>query len=92
MIRYIYPQNLRAAANMWLWSMRDFLILCVALLLSALALVKTGMVLPMALTIGFGFLSIRFDDTTIMDYIRWAAGYFITSQQYYEWSEKREKH
>ncbi len=91
MIRRIYPQNLRAAASMWLWSLRDFFILCSALLLSALTLVKTGLLLPMAMTICFGFLSIRFDETTIMDYIRWAASYFVASEQYYEWSEKREK-
>ena len=30
---YLYPQNLRATANLWLWSLRDFAIMCVALLL-----------------------------------------------------------
>ena len=28
MTTYIYPQNLRAKANLWLWSLRDFLIIC----------------------------------------------------------------
>ena len=27
MTTYIYPQNLRAKANLWLWSLRDFLII-----------------------------------------------------------------
>ena len=27
MTHYIYPQNLRAAVSLWLWSMRDFIIL-----------------------------------------------------------------
>ena len=31
---YLYPQNLKATANLWLWSLRDFAILCVALLVS----------------------------------------------------------
>ena len=25
---YLYPQNLKARANLWLWSLRDFVILC----------------------------------------------------------------
>ena len=34
MTTYIYPQNLRAKANLWLWSLRDFLIMGIAALLS----------------------------------------------------------
>ena len=32
---YLYPQNLKASANLWLWSLRDFLILSIAILISA---------------------------------------------------------
>ena len=32
---YLYPQNLKARANLWLWSLRDFVILCAAVLVSA---------------------------------------------------------
>ena len=35
--------------------------------------------------IGNGFLSIRFDNTSILDFIRYAAAYFFTRQQYFEW-------
>ena len=82
---YIYPQNLKARANMWLWSLRDFAIICVALLVSVLALAETGLLFPMALTLGYGFLSIRLDDTTVLDYIEYAVSFFIAAQQHYEW-------
>ena len=26
---YIYPQNLKATANLWLWCLRDFALICV---------------------------------------------------------------
>lgn len=39
MTQYIYPQNLKATANLWLWGLRDFVILAVTALLSVLALV-----------------------------------------------------
>ena len=70
MTTYIYPQNLRAKANLWLWSLRDFLII---------------IFLPAAATLLYGFLSIRLDDTTIIDYLRYAVKFFISTQQHFEW-------
>ena len=82
---YIYPQNLKATANLWLWSLRDFVVLCIALLLSLLIMTQTKIVIPVAVTLCFGFLTIRMDDTTILDFIRSAVRYLITTQQYFEW-------
>lgn len=70
---------------MWLWSLRDFAILGVAALISIVLLVELGIMLPAAITLCFGFLSIRMDETTILDYIRYAGRYFITTQQQFEW-------
>jgi hypothetical protein len=86
MTQYLYPQNLKATANLWLWSLRDFAILCIAVLLSALALVQLGMFIPAAVTLCFGFLTIRMDDTTVLDYMRYAVRYLISTQQYFEWA------
>lgn len=86
MTQYLYPQNLKATANLWLWSLRDFAILCIAVLLSALALVQLGMFIPVAVTLCFGFLTIRMDDTTVLDYMRYAVRYLISTQQYFEWA------
>lgn len=85
MTQYIYPQNLKASASMWMWSMRNFVILCVAGLLSAVALIQLGWLLPAALTLCFGFLTIRHDDSTVLDFVSWAFRYFISTQQQYYW-------
>lgn len=85
MTQYYYPQNLKAKANIWLWGMRDFIILGVGVLLSIVALVKLGWVVPAAITLCFGFITIRSGDMTVLDYLRYATRYFITEQQYYEW-------
>ena len=70
MNQYLYPQNLKAKANLWLWGLRDFVILCVAVLISAVVLVNTGILLPAALSFCYGFLTIRAaDETTILDYL-----------------------
>ena len=85
MTQYIYPQNLKAKANLWLWGLRDFVILCIAVLISVVLLVHSGMLLPAALSMCFAVLTIRMDDTTVLDYLGYAVRYFITTQQSFEW-------
>lgn len=86
MTQYLYPQNLKATANLWLWSLKDFIVLGISSLLSALIVSVSGFLIPLAVTLCYGFLTIRHDDTTIMDYIKYAVKYFVSSQQYYEWA------
>lgn len=85
MTTYLYPQNLKTTVNLWLWGLRDFTILCIAALLSVVALVQLRFLIPAAATLCFGFLTIRMDDTTVLDFIRYAVRYFISTQQYFEW-------
>ena len=87
MTHYLYPKNLKAKANLWLWGMRDFLILCALAVVSVVLLVKFGWLIPAAAAPCFAFLTIRKDDMTVLDYIRFAVKYFLTDQQYYEWRE-----
>ena len=82
---YIYPDNLSAKATLWLWELRDIGIIGVGLLLSVLALTQTGIALPLVLTAVFAFLTIRHEGTSILDFIRYAAAFLLTKQQYYEW-------
>lgn len=82
---YIYPQNLKARSQLWLWSIKDFLIICLMLILSVVILTQIWSFLPFAVTAMFAFLSIRFDDTTIIDYIVCAFRYFVSAQQIFYW-------
>ena len=58
----------------------------VGLLISILAVTQTGIYLPLVLTAVYCFLSIRFDGTSILDFIRYAGAFLLTKQQFYEWS------
>ena len=51
MTQYLYPQNLKATANLWLWSLKDFMIMGIAALLSIILLVNTGFPIPDAATL-----------------------------------------
>jgi hypothetical protein len=84
---YYYPYNLRSQAKLWLWNLRDIVIIGIALLISILALAQMKFILPLALTLVYMFLSIRLDDVCVLDYIRCGIRYFLLSQQYYEWKE-----
>ena len=86
MTQYLYPQNLKATANLWLWGLRDFCILGVAALLSIVVLVQLRFFIPAAATLCYGFLTNRMDDTTVLDFMRYAVRYFISTQQYFEWA------
>ena len=90
MTHYLYPQNLRAVASLWLWSLRDFVTLSVAALLSAVLLVELRLLLPAAATLCYGFLTIRLEEATVLDFLRWAARYFVGAQQRFAWRQQAE--
>lgn len=85
---YLYPQNLKASANLWLWNLRDFLIVCIVLLISAVILLNSGFMLPGAISLAYGFLTIRKEETAVIDSIGYAVRFFISGQQYFEWRAK----
>lgn len=82
---YIYPENLTAKATMWLWELRDLGIIGVGLLFSVLALTQTGIFIPLIATAVYAFLSIQFDGTSILSFLRYATAFLITKQQFYKW-------
>ena len=82
---YIYPENLTAKATLWLWELRDIGIIGVGLLISILALTQTGIAVPLLVTAVYAFLSIRHENASILDFIRYATAFLLTKQQYYEW-------
>lgn len=88
MKQYIYPQNLKSQAQLWLWRLKDLVVLGAALLVSVLALSQLRFFLLLALTMVFAFLTMRFDDTSVLDYIKRAARYFVTTQQFYVWRQR----
>ena len=88
MNEYIYPQNLKSQAKLWLWSLRDIAVIGISMLISVLALTQIKLFLPLAITLAYAFLTIRMDDQSVLDFIIRAVEYFLTTEQYYEWKEE----
>lgn len=84
-IIYIYPDNLTAKATLWLWQLKDIGIIGIGLLFSVLALTQTGIAIPLVATVVYAFLSIQFEGTSILDFIRYAVAFLFGKQQYFEW-------
>lgn len=82
---YMYPDNLKAKATLWLWELRDIGIIGIGLLVSVFTLAQLGNMIPIVITAVYAFWSIRFEDISIMDFIRYACAFFIFKQQMYEW-------
>jgi hypothetical protein len=85
---YLYPDNLKAKATLFLWELRDVGIIGVGLLLSVFALAQLRFFLPVVATAVYAFLTIRFDETSIRDFIVNAFAFFFGKQQIYYWRIK----
>lgn len=84
---YIYPSDLKAKPKLWLWELKDLVIIGTGLLLSVLALTQGLGMLPLVASVLFGFLTIRVDGTSVLDFIRYAANFLFLRQQSYEWRD-----
>ena len=82
---YIYPDNLKAAPMLFLWRLKDLAVIGIGALISVFALAQIGFSIPLIATLVYGFLAIRFEDTSILDFIKYAAKYFFVEQQEYRW-------
>ena len=85
MKQYLYPKNLKAKANLWLWGLKDFIILCIMALIAIVFMVKLKILIPAAFTLAFAILTIRKDEMTVLDFLKYAIRYFVSEQQEYKW-------
>ena len=52
-------------------------------LISVFAMAQLGFLPPVVITAAYAFLSIRLEDTSILDFLRYAIRYFLLGQQTY---------
>lgn len=82
---YLYPENLKSSAKMWYWKLKDLAAAGCIFLFAVLVLVVSGswfMVVAAGICL---FLTMQFDDTSILDFLKYACAYFIAEQQHFEW-------
>lgn len=82
---YMYPDNLKAKATLWLWELKDIVFIGIGLIISVFALSQLGFMPPIVITSVYAFLTIQFEDTSILNFIRYACNFFIIKQQLFDW-------
>ena len=83
---YIYPDNLKGKSTMFLWTLRDMLVIIIGAVISAALTALFDFVLPGVAVGVYAFLTLRIDnELNISDYIRFAFRFFVTTQQIYYW-------
>ncbi len=76
--------------KLWLWSFRDLIVTGIVIVPAILAAVKMHIYFPAAMAAVYAFLSIRLDEQSVLDYIKRAARFFISSQQFFIWKEGKQ--
>lgn len=87
--QFYYPENMKIKPKLWLWSVKDVIIVGIALIPSVISAVKLGFYIPAAVAAVYAFLTIRVDDQSVLDFMRRAVRFFITRQQLYIWKERK---
>ena len=82
---YIYPANLKAQASILFWTLQDLVAAVLLSVLGVLLVNQTGSLFLLAVAAAFAFLSIRFEETSILDFIRYAWRHCVSCQQIYFW-------
>lgn len=82
---FMYPDNLKGKPTLWLWYLRDIGIIGIGAIFSVIAISQLNIYLPVAVVGAYAFLTIRFNDTSIFDFLQYACAFFIYHQQIYCW-------
>ena len=86
-MQFLYPSDLKSNPMMWLWELRDVVILGVMAIFSVFAIAQTGVFIPLVITVVYGFLSIQYEGVSILGFIKYAVTFLFAKQQIYEWQE-----
>lgn len=76
---------------LWLWQLRDVALIGMATIISVVMILQFHTILPLVITITYTILSIRFEDTSILDFLSYACAFFITQSQVYHWDIRSEQ-
>ena len=66
---------------MWLWELKNLAVIGISVLLSIVILTQTKLMLLLVASALYAFLSMRFDGTSILDFIKYAATFFFLKPQ-----------
>lgn len=81
---------MNAKAIMWLWQLKDLAVSGALLLLGFFVMSELHVTLVLVLGATYAFLTIRFEETSILDYLKNACR-FCFGQQQFKWGMRTSK-
>ena len=87
---FLYPNNLKAKPTLWLWHLKDIVIIGISFLFSVLIYTLLHIRFFMVLSAVYALLSLRFDELSILDFLMYSIHFFVTQQQVYKFKRKEE--
>ena len=89
---YLYPNNLKGKPNLWLWYMKDVVVIGILILLSVFFYTQLKLIHFLVVSAVYALLTLRLDDMSILDFIIYSCRFFITQPQTYKWQKERNEY
>ncbi len=86
---YLYPNNLKAKPTLWLWQLKDVVIIGATALVAVVIYTQFNILNFLVMSALYALLSLRFDGMSIMDFIINSCHFFILQPQTYTWEKER---
>ncbi len=88
---FLYPNDLKGKPKLWLWYLKDIVIIGIITLIAVLAYTQFNNIYFLVIAATYALLSLRFDDMSILDFLIHSCHFFIFSPQFYTWSVDRKE-
>lgn len=86
---YYYPENLKSEPLLLLWRLKDVIKIGATGLVALFAAIQTGSLFLLVIVLAVAFLCVRVDDTSAMEFLKYAVRYFITQKQMFTWGGEK---
>lgn len=83
---YYYPENLRAEPLLFLWRLKDVVKIGAGALFAMFVAMQSGSLFPLTVVLAVAFLCVRIEDTSVMEFLKYAVRFFVTQGQEFKWS------
>ncbi len=89
---YLYPNNLKGKPILWLWYMKDVVIIGISILISVFFYTQLHLIHFLVVSAVYALLTLRLDDMSILDFIIYSCRFFMIQPQTYTWHKERNEH
>lgn len=80
---FYYPHNLSEKSTLFMWQIKDIVVLAILLIISVLIAILSSNIYPLLCPMIFAFLTIRVDNSSLFSYIKRIIKFFVSKQEFH---------